>query len=46
MLEELAGGLTKGDLCIIEGGGHVVMVDKPNEFNYAVKKFMERNWKN
>ena len=43
MLEELAHRLPQGELCIIDGGGHVVMVDKPNAFNEAVKEFIERN---
>jgi pimeloyl-ACP methyl ester carboxylesterase len=41
--EELAGKLPRGRLQIIDGAGHVVMVDARNEFNRLVAEFIEQH---
>jgi pimeloyl-ACP methyl ester carboxylesterase len=43
MPEELAGKLPRGRLQIIEGAGHVVMIDARNEFNRLVAEFIEQH---
>jgi pimeloyl-ACP methyl ester carboxylesterase len=40
--EELAEKLPEGRLHIIDGAGHVVMIDARNEFNRAVADFIEQ----
>jgi pimeloyl-ACP methyl ester carboxylesterase len=41
--EELAGKLPRGRLQVIEGAGHVVMIDARNEFNRLVAEFIEQH---
>ena len=41
--EELAGKLPEGRLHIINGAGHVVMIDARDEFNRAVADFIEQH---
>ena len=41
--EELAGKLPQGRLRVIEGAGHVVMVDARDEFNRLVAEFIEQH---
>jgi pimeloyl-ACP methyl ester carboxylesterase len=41
--EELAGKLTQGRLQVIDGAGHVVMIDAQNEFNRLVAEFIEQH---
>jgi len=41
--EELAGKLTQGRLQVIDGAGHVVMIDARNEFNRLVAEFIEQH---
>ncbi len=41
--EELAGKLPRGRLRVIEGAGHVVMIDARDEFNRLVAEFIEQH---
>jgi 3-oxoadipate enol-lactonase len=43
--EELAGKLPQGRLHVIDGAGHVVMIDARNEFNRLVAEFIEQHRK-
>jgi len=36
---QIAGGIGGAKLCLIEGAGHMVMMERPNEFNEALNKF-------
>jgi pimeloyl-ACP methyl ester carboxylesterase len=36
---QIAGGIGGAKLCLIEGAGHMVMMERPKEFNEALNKF-------
>jgi pimeloyl-ACP methyl ester carboxylesterase len=38
---QLASGISKAKLEIIEGAGHMVMLERPSEFNTSLDKFAE-----
>ncbi|MGD0021574.1 MAG: alpha/beta hydrolase [Smithellaceae bacterium] len=37
---QIAGGIGGAKLCLIEGAGHMVMMERPKEFNEALNKFV------
>ncbi len=39
--EELAGAITGAELAVIEGAGHMVMLERPREFNERLGRFLQ-----
>ncbi len=37
---EIAGGINGAKLCLIEGAGHMVMMERPDQFNNALNNFV------
>ena len=40
--EELVDGLPDAELAVVEGAGHLAMLERPRAFNAAVREFLER----